>query len=711
MVKNKMLEQKLKSDIKKLWDKFWSGGITNPLTAIEQMSYLIFMNRLEIVDDRNNQRAKDLGEEYQSIFQDYDNCRWSKWKHLSGEDMLRHVRDAVFPFIKKIRRGEDKLFAESMQDAVFLIPKPSMLQEAVSIIDSLDVTNQNQDVQGDIYEFLLSELKTSGKNGQFRTPRHIIRMITKLVNPQLGQKVCDPFSGTGGFLTVAQEYILESNTSKERIKYDGDGVPHNIIGDKIGKNKEAWKKLKRNTLFGFDNDTTMIRIALMNMILHGIEHPNIRYSDALSKDFKQNEEYDIILTNPPFTGSIDKADLNNNFKIKSTKTELLAIELFYNLLHTGGKAGIIVPNGVLSRNSNAHVETRKMLLENCQLEAVISLPSGVFQPYSGVGTAVLIFTKGEKTKEVWFYDMEDDGFTLDQKRDKLDGKGDLPDVLNKFNSKEKSEKSFSVDLSTIKENDYSLMVQRYKDIVKERANHRETREIIIEALSEEEKCLSELKKLKEMTDKNKDVKNKNLNEGLPSGWKWKKLGDICDIFNGSTPSKKKDEYWRDGEIPWFTVEDIRDQGRKIKKTKKTITELALKETSVKLLPKETVLICCTASVGEYAITDIPLTTNQQFNGLVIKEEFKNYLLPKYLLQTMSIIGDKLNKYSGATSFQYVPLKNLKIIDIPVPPIDTQQKIISIFDKIEEINKHQIRSSEEIKALSEAFSQKAFEGKL
>jgi type I restriction enzyme M protein len=492
-----MLEQNLKSNIRKLWDKFWSGGITNPLTAIEQMSYLIFMNRLEVIDDKNVQRAKDLGENYISVFEDYEDCRWSKWKHFPGEDMLRHVRDAVFPFIKKIRRGEDTLFAESMQDAVFLIPKPSMLQEAVSIIDSLDVTNQNQDVQGDIYEYLLGELKTSGKNGQFRTPRHIIRMITKLVNPKLGQKICDPFSGTGGFLTVAHEFILESNTSKERIKYDEDGVPHNIVGDKIGKNKEAWRKLKRDTLFGFDNDTTMIRIALMNMILHGIEHPNIRYSDSLSKDFKQAEGYDVILTNPPFTGSIDKSDLNNNFKIKTKKTELLALELFYNILHNGGRAGVIVPDGVLFTNSNAHKDARKILLDNCQLEAVISMPSGVFQPYSGVSTSALIFTKGGKTDKVWFYEMKNDGFTLDQKREKIDGKGDIPDIMEKSKNKEESEQSFFVDAEEIRKNDYNLSFRRYKKLEHEEIKYGKPTKIIEEILKEENEIIKELEALRE----------------------------------------------------------------------------------------------------------------------------------------------------------------------------------------------------------------------
>jgi len=491
-----MLTQELKSQINKLWDKFWSGGISNPLSAIEQMSYLIFMKRIEDLDTRNKSLAEARKEKYQSIFDEYPECRWSHWKHFSADDMLRHVRDAVFPFIKKIRRGEDTLFAESMKDAVFLIPKASLLQEAVSIIDNINLSAQNQDVQGDIYEYLLNELKTSGMNGQFRTPRHIIRMAVGLVNPKLGEKICDPASGTAGFLINTYEHILKENTSKEIIEYDDQGIAHNLIGDKIGSDKNKWNFLRRETFYGFDNDTTMVRLALMNMILHGIEHPNIKYADSLSKRFEQKEEFDVILANPPFTGSIDLSDINDNFKVKTTKTELLFLELFYNLLHKGGRAGVIVPNGVLFGSSKAHVDVRKILLEKGQLEGVIALPSGVFQPYSGVGTAVLIFTKGGKTDKVWFYEMKNDGFTLDQKRDKIDGKGDIPDILKKFKTKEEGPNSFNVDIGKIKENDYSLDINRYKKYEHKEIKYDKPIKLIDNVLKEEEEIIKELNELK-----------------------------------------------------------------------------------------------------------------------------------------------------------------------------------------------------------------------
>ena len=262
-----MLESELKGKINRLWDKFWAGGLANPLTAIEQISYLIFMKRLEDLDNLEVKRTEARKEKYVSVFKGKENCRWSHWKHFNAEDMIAHVRDKVFPFLKSIKKGEDGEFSKQMQDAIFLIPKASLLQEAVSIIDEMNITARNQDAQGDIYEYLLSELNQAGKAGQFRTPRHIIRMMVELVNPQLGEKVCDPACGTAGFLINAYHHILKTNTSTDLIKYDEEGVAFNIIGDKI-VDKKHWTLLRRHTLYGHDFDPTMVRIASMNMILH-----------------------------------------------------------------------------------------------------------------------------------------------------------------------------------------------------------------------------------------------------------------------------------------------------------------------------------------------------------------------------------------------------------------------------------------------------------
>lgn len=465
-----MLAQELKSKVDKLWNLFWSGGIANPLTAIEQISYLIFMKRLDEEDLKRKSDAEWTKKKYDSIFTS-EKLRWSKWKHMEAEEMLKHVRDNVFPFIKKMDRmnsADGNSFAHQMKDAVFIIPKASLLVEAVEIIDNLKITEQNQDTQGDIYEYLLSELQSSGKNGQFRTPRHIIKMMCALVNPKLGQTICDPACGTGGFLIGAYQHILRSNTSASHIKVEEDGTEHGLVGDKIN-DKKLWTFLKNKTFFGYDFDSTMLRIGTMNMVLHGIDQPNIEYMDTLSKRFQEKDKYDVILANPPFKGSIDKGDVHESLTraVQSTKTELLFVLQMERLLVSGGRCAVIVPDGVLFGSSNAHVAVRKHLVESCQLEGVISMPGGVFKPYAGVSTGILIFTKGGETDKVWFYDMQADGFSLDDKRDQIKD-NDIPDIIEKWNNRNslkaanKNDKWFWIEKSKIVENDFALSVQKYK---------------------------------------------------------------------------------------------------------------------------------------------------------------------------------------------------------------------------------------------------------
>lgn len=476
----------IKSKIDKLWDMFYSGGMSNPLSAIEQISYLIFMRRLEDMDNQHKKSAERRGQSYTSIFKGKENCRWSHWMHFDAESMLKHVRDNVFVFIKELK-GEGNFYSESMKDAVFLIPKPSLVQEAVKIIDEINLSSKNIDLQGDIYEYLLSEISQSGKNGQFRTPRHIIRMIVELVDPKLGNKICDSACGTSGFLIGAYNHILKENTDPENIEYDEDNAPHNLIGDKI-TDKKHWKFLWEKSFYGYDFDTTMVRIALMNMVLHGITTPNIRYADTLSKSFKKRNMYDIILANPPFKGSVDKSDIAEDLTVtgasKKPKTELLFLSLFVNMLIPGGKCGVIVPDGVLFGSSNAHIDTRKMILEKCGLEGIISMPSGVFRPYAGVSTAVLIFAKGEKTDKIWFYDMQADGYSLDDKRTKIE-QNDIPDIIEKWKTKDKNkqpkkgDKWLWVDIEEIKKNNHDLSISRYKPIEYEEIEY-EKPEVIME---------------------------------------------------------------------------------------------------------------------------------------------------------------------------------------------------------------------------------------
>ena len=495
-----LTDPQLKSKVDALWDKFWSGGIANPITAIEQMSYLIFLKRLEDMDNARSAAAKRKGESFKSLFagksadKKFDNkeCRWSYWSQLPGDQMLKHVRDKVFDFLRNLG-SETSSFTQHMQDAVFIIPKTSLLQEAVKIIDEMHISEQNIDVQGDLYEYLLMQLTTAGKNGQFRTPRHIIRMIVKLVDPKVGDRICDPAAGTGGFLVNAYEHILESNTSPDVLEYDSEGKPHHLIGDKIA-DKKLLKFLKSQALTGYDFDATMTRIGAMNLMLHGIDNPNFRYMDALSKTFTEKAQYDIILANPPFKGSIDKSDINERFSVKTTKTELLFIELMYDLLVTGGRCGVIVPDGVLFGSSNAHVDLRKILVDKCKMEGVISMPSGVFKPYAGVSTAMLVFQKGGTTDNVWFYDMEADGFSLDDKRQKVT-ENDILDIIAKWKERNKStisnrkSKFFTVLANEIRSNKYDLSISRYKQIVHEEIDY-EKPEVTLEKVLDLEKEIS-----------------------------------------------------------------------------------------------------------------------------------------------------------------------------------------------------------------------------
>jgi len=488
-----MLDSDLKSKINLLWDKFWSGGISNPLQAIEQMSYLIFMKRLEDEDVSREQKSKLLKEKYESIFKGKENCKWSKWTEMPAEKMLEHVRDTVFPFLRKLNGGQKSVYSKYMMDASFTIPTASLLAEAVKIINDMHIKEQNRDVQGDMYEYLLGQLQTSGKNGQFRTPRHIIKMMVEILDPKYGDKICDPACGTAGFLIASYEHILKNKTSKGLLR---EG---NFAGDKM--NDSQWEILREESLYGFDFDQTMTRISLMNLMMHGIRNPNIERKNTLSKRYIESNYYDVVLANPPFKGSIDQSELGDNFRIQTKKTEILFLELMFNLLRMSGRCSVIVPDGVLFGNSNAHQKIRKLLLERCNLNAIISMPSGVFKPYAGVSTAVLFFIKGEPTKEVWFYDMENDGFSLDDKRTKIE-QDDIPDIIEKFknrhkeDNKDKKKKHFFVPIKEIKDNNYDLSISKYRQIEYEEIRYEKPEVIKKKILDLENKITKILKEIK-----------------------------------------------------------------------------------------------------------------------------------------------------------------------------------------------------------------------
>lgn len=505
-----MLNQTLKSQVSKLWDKFWSGGISNPLTAIEQISYLLFMKRLDELDSKKRQDSDFIGESYTSIFEGKDeNLKWSNFKQMEAGEMLKHVQENVFPFIKTLG-GEGSSFVKYMKNSVFIISKPSLLTEAVSIIDEIfeEIAKQEangqgfQDTQGDLYEYLLSELKSAGKLGQFRTPRHIIQLINELVDPKLGDTICDPACGTGGFLLGAYQHIITAHTSKEQRQTDENGLTRGRLGDMLTDERQ-WKHLKEKTFYGYDTDDSMVRIGLMNLMMHGISSPNIEQKDTLSKKYDEDNQFDVVMANPPFKGSIDKGDINESLSVNTTKTELLFVNRIIKSLKIGGRAGVIVPDGVLFGSSNAHKQVRKMLLEDCELQGIISMPSGVFKPYAGVSTAILLFVKGGETEKVWFYDMQADGYSLDDKRSKIKD-NDLPDIVEKWKNRrnitenDRKSKFFWVEKKEIEENGLDLSINRYKENHYEEVEYEDPEKILKDIKDIEKEIVDGLEELEKI---------------------------------------------------------------------------------------------------------------------------------------------------------------------------------------------------------------------
>jgi len=432
-----LTDPKLKSQVDQLWDKFWTGGLTNPLDAIEQFSFLLFLKRMDDAENRRQRQAERLKKEY--IPQLDPEFRWGYWTNLKADDALTHLKSIIFPKMRTLG-GENSSFQLYMQNAECKINKPSLLIEACKLIDTMDISQQQQDVQGDLYEYLLSKLNSAGRNGQFRTPRHIIRMMVQMMDPKPKERIGDLAAGTCGFLVNAYQYILETHTSKEILHYDEQGWPHNLIGDQLTADDQKALKLPES-LRGFDNDSgmTMLRIGSMNLMLHGIESPQFFYQDTLAKSYSQEREFDVILMNPPFKGAVDSDDLNATLKSAgTTKSELLFIHLILRTLDMGGRCAVIVPDGVLFGSSRAHVELRRKLIEENRLDGVISMPGGVFKPYAGVSTAILFFTRGAKTDKIWFYDMASDGFSLDDKRIPI-SENDTPDILTCWKNRQNVE--------------------------------------------------------------------------------------------------------------------------------------------------------------------------------------------------------------------------------------------------------------------------------
>ena len=477
-----MITGELKNKIDGLWDVFAAGGLVNPLEVIEQITYLMFIRDLDDVDNKREKESAMLGLPYQSIFEgevkigdrsiEGTQLKWSVFHDFPAGRMYTVMQEWVFPFIKGLHSDKNSAYSKYMDDAIFKLPTPLLLSKVVDSLDEIyEIMNstQSSDVRGDVYEYLLNKIASAGRNGQFRTPRHIIRMMVEMVDPKADDVICDPACGTSGFLVSAAEYLKE--TKKEEIFFDKDAKQHYM-----------------NTMFnGFDMDRTMLRIGAMNMMTHGIDNPFIEYRDSLSDQNADHDKYSLILANPPFKGSLDADAVSGDLlKVcKTKKTELLFLALFLRMLKVGGRCACIVPDGVLFGSSKAHKDIRKQIVEENRLEAVISMPSGVFKPYAGVSTAILIFTKTGHggTDNVWFYDMTADGYSLDDKRTPV-SENDIPDIIERFKNlnkeadRKRTDKSFMVPKQEIADNDYDLSINKYKEVVYEKVEYPPTSEIM-----------------------------------------------------------------------------------------------------------------------------------------------------------------------------------------------------------------------------------------
>jgi len=476
-----MITGELRSKIDKIWDTLWTGGITSPSTVLEQITYLMFMKLINDNEIKKEGNTAALGIQYKSkIFKEgdfradkegnlsipYNNLRWSVFHNFEPSLMLETVRTYVFAFIKTVNgEGKDTAFSRFMNDAVFLVPTAKVLAVCVDELNSIDMSNK--DIMGDVYEYCLSKMSAAGKLGQFRTPRHIVDMMVELVQPKIDDIILDPAMGSAGFLLGSAKY-LQKNHAKELMR------------------KDVAEHYNKTMFSGFDTDPSMLRIGAMNMLLHGVEDPNISRQDSLSDDNTVRERYSLILANPPFTGSVFQEDISKDILVlcNTKKTELLFLTLFMKSLRVGGRCACIVPDGVLFGSSKAHKDIRKELIENNRLQAVISMPSGVFKPYAGVSTAILVFTKDPAgTSKVWFYDMKSDGYSLDDKRSKIDA-DDIPDIIQRFHNldqeaeRNKKEQSFFVKKTEIVENDYDLSINKYKEVEYEHIEYPEPKVII-----------------------------------------------------------------------------------------------------------------------------------------------------------------------------------------------------------------------------------------
>jgi len=601
------------------------GTVPSPAGQIDQITYALIYKFMSDIDDKS---ARLPGGTRQYFVDEYEKYDWHNLMRLDGQDKLNRYRDALSAMSKNKHLPE--IFRSIYQNAFLPYNDPRTLNLFLKEIDGF--VHTKSDAIGDAYEYLLSITGAQGDVGQFRTPRHIIKFIVDVVQPGKDDTVLDPACGTAGFLIAAYNYV--------RMQHDGVGED----GEQNGEQRltaDERKKLHGN-YYGYDIDPTMVRTATVNMYLHGFSTPNIEIHDTLTSEEHWQTRYDVILANPPFMTPKGGIQPHGKFGVKANRAEVLFVDYIASHLKPNGRAGIIVPEGVIFQSGNAYKELRKSLVEN-SLYAVVSLPSGVFNPYAGVKTSILLLDKelAAKKDEILFVKIENDGYSLGAQRRRTAGDQfpEALEIIERFKQGKELQAEFAhaVPRQNITESgDYNLSGDRYKlSIVRD-----------------------------------------DLDYPL------KELGELVEVIGGSTPLKSNSSYWTNGTIPWFTVDDIRHYGRIINKTQKHITEKALQETSIRLVPEKSVLLCCTASVGEFAFTNIQLTTNQQFNALTVKD--RSTLLAEYLFWAISDFKEKLEMMAGKTSFSFISAKTLKSMRIPLPPIEIQREIVAELDGYQKI---------------------------
>ncbi len=611
------------------------GKVPDPKSQVEQITIALVYKFMDDMD----RESIEMGGKRGFFVGEYEKYSWSNIfnPRMGGHEILNLYAEAITKMSQNSNLPE--LFRNIFKNAYLPYRDPETLKLFLKTIN--EFTYDHSERLGDAFEYLLLVLGSQGDAGQFRTPRNIIDFMVEIVDPKKNEIILDPACGTAGFLISAYKHIMRENTSEKYRTNSG-----NAIGDLL--KTEERKKLLTN-FKGYDISPDMVRISLVNMYLHGFVNPQIYEYDTLTSEDRWNEYADVILANPPFMNPKGGIKPHKRFSVQSNRSEVLFVDYIAEHLTPTGRAAVIVPEGIIFQSAKAYKQLRKLLVEN-YLYAVVSLPAGVFQPYSGVKTSILLMDKllSKKTDSILFIKIENDGFDLGAQRRPID-KNDLPDALQ--------------------------VIREYVDKVRNgKANEFNADEKPCSALLVKKEKLAENGEYNLTGDRYRMVENRKHQK-----WQMVKLGEVCEIYNGSTPNRNIKEYWENGTIPWFTIEDLRRQGRIIYNTRQFITQKGYNESSVKLLPKHSVLLCCTASIGEYAFTEIELTTNQQFNGLVVKESFRDKLFPKYLFYCSPKFKTELERLSGKATFGFVSIATLKNLHIPLPPLEVQQRIV---DKIE-----------------------------